>query len=192
MTNVVEKSIRCSKCGSMSTQTTVYSIDYSVGNMEDNAKLREHMQVCPHCNYTAKNIDFAIETLNIVPYKSVGDLVFGMTRQEVRDILGGCFQIPKSQYDICTCDSFNRILDCYYNDYEVLVGIIISDEITVTVNGLTVLPISEADFDKLFDDAVLEYDGESQTWVKSVGITSYNYDGRVSSLTVGTEDFFGL
>ena len=43
----------------------------------------------------------------------------------------------------------------------------------------------------MFKDAVLNYDGESMTWVKSLGITSYNYEGEVSSLTIGTNDFYG-
>ena len=29
------------------------------------------------------------------------------------------------------------------------------------------------------------------TWVKSVGITAYNYDKEVISLTIGTEEFYG-
>jgi len=191
MTKVITKKIKCANCGTESEQMIVYSINYSLGNQEDNARLREHKQVCPNCNYTAPNIDFKIKALNVVPYKSVGDLTFGMKREEVRNIMGGYKEVPKSQFADNSSDSFNRLINCYYDKNNNLNGVVISNEINVTLDGKTILPISEDEFNKMFDDAILNYDGESITWVKSVGITTYNYDGEVDTLTIGTRDFFG-
>lgn len=132
-----------------------------------------------------------IRTLNIVPYKSVGDLNFGMKRQEVRNIMGEYKEIPQGQFAANSVDSFNNIIDCYYDKYDSLNGVIISNAVNVFLDGKTILPIKEEDFNKMFDDAVSNYADENMTWVKSVGLTSYNYEGYVSTLTVGTNDFYG-
>ena len=113
MTKVVNKKIKCAKCGTESDQMIVYSINYSLGKAEDNSELREHKQVCPNCNYTAKNIDFKIKNLNVVPYKSVGELNFGMKREEVRKIMGEYQEYPKGQFADNSNDSFNGKIDCY-------------------------------------------------------------------------------
>lgn len=128
----------------------------------------------------------------VIPYKSVGNLNFGMKREEVRKIMGEYNEIPKSLYADNSSDSFcNSKIDCYYDKSDILYGIIISNEFNVILDGKTILPLSEEEFAKMFDDAILNYDDESMTWVKSVGITAYNYDGNVSTLTIGTEDFYG-
>lgn len=56
MTKVLKQKIKCAKCGIESEQLVVYSINFSLGSKEDNKKLMEHKQVCPNCNYSAKNI----------------------------------------------------------------------------------------------------------------------------------------
>ena len=129
--------------------------------------------------------------LIVVPYKSVGDLSFGMKRDEVRKIMGEYIIIPKEIFSNNSSDSFyNGKIDCYYNKDDLFYGAIISNEINVILNGKQILPISEKDFNNMFDDALLNYAEESMTFVKSVGLTSYNYDKEVSSLTVGTKEFY--
>ncbi|MDD2391936.1 MAG: hypothetical protein PHU94_03270 [Bacilli bacterium] len=44
------------KCEKESEQMIVYSINFSVGKKEDNEKLMQHQQVCPHCNHTTQMI----------------------------------------------------------------------------------------------------------------------------------------
>lgn len=56
MTKVVKKMIKCAKCGAESLQTVVCSINFSLGNPEDNQALLHHMQKCPHCKYESINI----------------------------------------------------------------------------------------------------------------------------------------
>jgi len=56
MTKVSKKNLKCIKCGTESEQTIVYSVNFNLGNKEDNEKLITHQQVCPSCNYKALNI----------------------------------------------------------------------------------------------------------------------------------------
>lgn len=133
-----------------------------------------------------------IKELNVIPYKSVGNLIFGMSRTEVRNIMGEQKEIPKNPFSDNSADKFyENSINCYYDKYDKLSGVVITNNFTVFLNGEIILPISEEKFNKMFKDAVLNYDGESMTWVKSLGITSYNYEGEVSSLTIGTNDFYG-
>jgi len=53
MTKVINKVVTCAKCGKDSEQMLVYSVNFSLGKKEDNEKLMQHQQVCPHCNYMA-------------------------------------------------------------------------------------------------------------------------------------------
>ncbi len=59
MTKVVMKKVKCVKCGTESDQMIVYSVNFSLGNKEDNEKLMEHKQVCPNCNYSAPDISLS-------------------------------------------------------------------------------------------------------------------------------------
>lgn len=60
MTKVMMKKVKCIKCGTESDQMIVYSVNFSLGNKEDNEKLMGHKQVCPNCNYSAPDISFII------------------------------------------------------------------------------------------------------------------------------------
>lgn len=56
MTKVIRKMVKCVKCGKESAQMIVCSVNFMLGNKEDNKKLIRHKQVCPNCNYTAPDI----------------------------------------------------------------------------------------------------------------------------------------
>lgn len=58
MTKVVKKIVKCAKCGTESEQLLVYSVNFMLGDKENNKKLLQHQQVCPKCNYT--NFDISI------------------------------------------------------------------------------------------------------------------------------------
>ena len=53
MTKVVNKKVKCINCEKDSEQMMVYSVNFSLGKKEDNERLMQHQQTCPHCNYTA-------------------------------------------------------------------------------------------------------------------------------------------
>lgn len=53
MTKVKTIMTKCAKCGNESEQMFVYSVNSMLGNKEDNEKLMQHKQVCPHCGYEA-------------------------------------------------------------------------------------------------------------------------------------------
>ncbi len=61
MTKVVEKKVRCAKCGVESNQMIVYSVSFLFGTKEDNEKLMNHQQTCPNCNYKAADISIKEE-----------------------------------------------------------------------------------------------------------------------------------
>ena len=58
MTKVSKELVKCAKCGKHSEQLVVYSINFMMGNEEENNKLMTHKQKCPYCGYEARNISF--------------------------------------------------------------------------------------------------------------------------------------
>ena len=131
-------------------------------------------------------------TFVVIPYQSVGDLSFGMERDEVRELMGEFHVIPQGTYDTNSADSFyDNAIDCYYNKNNRFFGIVIMNKYSVVLDDKTIMPSSEKDFAAMFADAILEYDGENMTWVPSIGVTAYNYDEEVSSLTIGSKEFYG-
>lgn len=57
MTKIKNEKVICDKCGKESEQAVVYSVNFLLGKKEDNKKLMNHKQICPHCNYTAAMIN---------------------------------------------------------------------------------------------------------------------------------------
>ncbi len=56
MTKVVNKIVKCIKCEKESEQVIIYSVNYLFGTKESNDELKQYQQVCPHCNYAARDI----------------------------------------------------------------------------------------------------------------------------------------
>lgn len=56
MTKIGKKYVKCIKCGTESEQIIIYSVNFSLGTKENNEKLIQHKQKCPHCGYEAYNI----------------------------------------------------------------------------------------------------------------------------------------
>ena len=61
MTKVAERTVKCAKCGKKSEQLIVFSVNFSLGNREDNENLLKRKQICPYCNYSAIDISFIDE-----------------------------------------------------------------------------------------------------------------------------------
>lgn len=58
MTKVIQKMVKCAKCGNESEQLIVYSVNFMLETQEGGENLMKHQQVCPKCNYT--NIDISV------------------------------------------------------------------------------------------------------------------------------------
>ena len=56
MTNVRKEKVKCVKCGAESEQLIVCSVNFSLGEEEENKKLMEYKQKCPNCSYEARDI----------------------------------------------------------------------------------------------------------------------------------------
>ncbi len=56
MTKIGKEIIICSNCNQTSEQLIVYSINYALGQKEDNDRLVTHLQKCPHCGYENQDI----------------------------------------------------------------------------------------------------------------------------------------
>ncbi|MBE6149203.1 MAG: hypothetical protein E7170_00585 [Firmicutes bacterium] len=56
MTRIDFKSVRCIKCGKISTQSVVYSINTNLGTKKTQRELMKAKQECPNCGYIAKDI----------------------------------------------------------------------------------------------------------------------------------------
>ena len=56
MTKVQEHAVKCCRCGRASKQMVIYSVNFCLGNKNDNQHLMQHEQECPHCGYRASSI----------------------------------------------------------------------------------------------------------------------------------------
>ncbi len=56
MTKVNKKKVKCIKCGAISEQLIVYSVNFSLSIKEQNEKLMRYHQKCPNCGYEAVDI----------------------------------------------------------------------------------------------------------------------------------------
>lgn len=56
MTKVSKTIKKCVKCGEESEQLAVFSINFNLGSREDNERLMNRKEKCPHCGYEAPDI----------------------------------------------------------------------------------------------------------------------------------------
>ncbi len=69
MTKVARERVVCDKCGKVSLQLMVYSVNYSLGSKESNDELMRHQQKCPFCGYEASLIGPEFNTYTNLLYK---------------------------------------------------------------------------------------------------------------------------
>ena len=73
MTKVGNKMVKCAKCEKESEQLIVFSVNFSLGEKEDNEKLLNRKQKCPHCGYEANDISKLEETAKPQEEKELSD-----------------------------------------------------------------------------------------------------------------------
>ena len=92
------------------------------------------------------------------PLKNVNGIKFGMSRKEVREIIGRIyFEFKKTKFSKTTSDNF-EICHVFYNTQDEFEAIEIFDEVYVTIEGKQIFPTDIAVLAELSEDFIKEDD----------------------------------
>ncbi len=123
----------------------------------------------------------------VEPLKSVNGIKFGMSRKDVRDIIGqSYFEFRKTKFSKNTSDNFG-ICHVFYNIQDEFEAIEIFDEVGVVIKGKQIFPADIAVLSELSGDFIKE-DDFYMSKSKSIGI--YAPSGKMESILFGIKDYY--
>ena len=125
------------------------------------------------------------KTITVVPLEKVGDVSFGMSRDEVRNIFGDASEFNKSSLSKNTTDDFG-FCHVFYND-DKCEAVELFNTADVVVNGTSIF---DSDFETvkgLFPDA--EDSGEGFT-SKEMSVGVYAPDNQIQSILFGCKGYY--
>lgn len=123
--------------------------------------------------------------LKAVPLQSVGDVSFGMAREEVRKHFGQFTEFKKNQFSKITTDAFD-FCHVYYDEQNRCEAIEIFGA-KVLINDQTVFPSSLNELKKIFPNAVEEYGSYVDS---SISVGFYAPDDNVESILFGSNGYY--
>lgn len=124
------------------------------------------------------------------PLKAVGDIEFGMSRNEVRGILGKYREFKKSKWATCTTDDFGYC-HVYYDKENKCEAVEIFGDVRVKIAQQVIFPL---DFSKTCEllkarDETLEIEEDSCTSLKeSIGV--YAPQGKSEAILFGCARYY--
>ena len=119
--------------------------------------------------------------------KNVNGIKFGMSRKEVREIIGRIyFEFKKTKFSKTTSDNFG-ICHVFYNTQDEFEAIEIFDEVYVIIEGKQIFPADIAVLAELSEDFIKEDDFYISK-SKSIGI--YAPSGKMESILFGVKDYY--
>ena len=125
------------------------------------------------------------KTITVVPQEDVGDVSFGMTRDEVRSIFGDYTEFNKTRMSKSTTDDFG-FCQVFYNDNK-CEAVELFDTADVIVDGTHIFSSDISEVKSLFPD--LTEDGEGLiSKDSSVGICIS--DGKIKSILFGRKGYY--
>ena len=123
----------------------------------------------------------------IVPSESVGKVLFGAERNEVRSILNGFKgEFKKSKFSKTTTDDFGYC-HVFYNKDNQCNAVEFFEECELLYKGKDLFKISVLELKKLFPDIKEEY-GSYISVMASIGVV-FNGDA-VESILIGCKDYY--
>lgn len=128
-----------------------------------------------------------MDKIQVIPLKSVGEIHFGMKREEVRDILGvEAKEFRKTKFSANTTDDYG-FCHVYYNSNDECEAVEIFDEIQVSVGGNIIFPGGLENAKNLISD----FEEECGTYIsKSNSIGIYAPTGKLESILFGVRGYY--
>lgn len=127
-----------------------------------------------------------MKKLNVTPLCQVGDVHFGMSREEVRALWGTATEFKKSKYSKNTTDDFG-FCHVFYDAENRCEAIEIFGEAEVVINGVTVFPGATGLLESLISDKEQDDSGFiSKT--RSIGV--YAPYGDIESVLFGCKGYY--
>ena len=123
--------------------------------------------------------------ITVVPQEKVGDVSFGMTRDEVRGIFGDYTEFNKTKMSKSTTDDFG-FCQVFYNDNK-CEAVELFDTADVIVNGTHIFSSDISEVKSLFPDLREDGDGLISN-TSSVGICIS--DGKIKSILFGCKGYY--
>lgn len=127
-----------------------------------------------------------MKVIKAVPLKSVGDIKFGMSRTDVRKIMGSGKEFKKSTFSKSTTDSFGSI-HVFYNEQDKCEAVEIYNDMKVMIGSTPVFPCDANKVTQISNN--LEEDGNGFIdKEKSIGITIS--DNKTKSILFAVKGYY--
>lgn len=126
----------------------------------------------------------------VEPLKKVGDICFGMSRSQVREIMGEYKEFKKSRFSKNTVDDFNEC-HIYYDSNNLCQAIELYGEYRIKIKENSILPNNFTDICRVLEalDKNLEIEYDTCTSIKySIGV--YAPGGKVESILFGKDGYY--
>lgn len=126
----------------------------------------------------------------VTPLKAVGDIEFGMSRNEVRGILGKYREFKKSKFSSNTTDDFGYC-HVYYDKENKCEAVEIFDDVTVKIGQQVVFPLAfskTCEILKVRDGNVEIEEGSCTSLKESIGV--YAPQGYGETILFGCEGYY--
>ena len=131
-----------------------------------------------------------IRVWKFVPLKSIGPVIFGMPREDVRRILGSYEEFRKSRFSRKTTDDF-AFCHVYYNlDNQVEAVEIFGIDTEIFFDGIRIFPANVS----ILKDGSKDYgfiSDEDNYYIScSISVGIYAPHGRIESILFGSEGYY--
>lgn len=133
-----------------------------------------------------------MNTITVELLRKVGDIYFGMSRLQVRDIMGEYKEFKKSKFSKNTTDNFD-ICHVYYDLNNKCEAIELFGEVNIKIGEEIILPNK---FDKVCSilskiDKEIEIEVDGCTSINySIGV--YSPNGKVESILFAKEGYYSI
>lgn len=135
-----------------------------------------------------------MKTYKIVPYQSVGQLIFGMERQEVRYLCGSFKNYPTGfPVENHSVDDFGY-QHCYYTPDRKLEAVSVFPEVTLQYHDQSIIVSEDIQFllnqlNKIVDDLkYLEFD--ESYYSQTLGLMIYSPEDLVENVLIFSEHYY--
>lgn len=128
--------------------------------------------------------------INVIPLVQVNDIRFGMSRSEVRAILGEACEFSKTVFDSNLTDDFGYC-HVFYDDNDKCEAIEIFSDAEVYIDNKLIFPTTKEAVIKLFKDILDDLIQDEEGFISykySIGI--YAPDEDMESILIGTKNYY--
>lgn len=120
---------------------------------------------------------------DFTPYVGIGEILFGCSREKLRNLLGDYKEFRKSKFSQNTADDF-KILHAFYDVENRLEAVEFFPEAGIIFNGKNLFDFSYMDLKLFLNDGAAKEDAYSFTSLKYGISFSQRDDGKIESILV--------